>query len=172
MSQPSTPSPMRLAAALLVSVSLAAVARAAELATLQVVFSPLAEAKFERYGKSEERVLQERIRDAVVKVCQASLPRGVSISVVVNDVAPTYPTSEQQDSDPSIDPVETHYLGGASLTGYVLGDHGQVLKTVSHRYFPPTIHWRSQVFEPWADADKAIGQFADQLKEACRSVHP
>lgn len=138
----------------------------------QVAFSPPAEAKFERYGKSEELVLEGRILEAVTKACQEHLPLGASISVIVEDVAPTYPTREQLSGSPALDPVKTHYLGGATLTGHLLGDQGQVLKTVKSRYYPPSIEWRSYAYDPWSDADKAIEQFADQLGAACRNIAP
>jgi hypothetical protein len=136
----------------------------------QVAFSPPVEAKFQRYGKNEEVVLQGRILDAVTKACQPYLPAGVSINVLVEDVAPTYPTRAQLDSSPNLDPVKTHFLGGAALTANLLGGHGQVLTTVRHRYFPPNIEWRSDVFDPWSDADRAIEQFAGQLGSACRAL--
>jgi hypothetical protein len=140
--------------------------------TAQVAFSPPAEAKFERYGKNEQVVLRGRILDAVAKACEGSLRAGIRINVMVEDVAPTYPTREQLDASPALDPVNTHFLGGADLSGYLLGDRGQVLSTVKHRYFPPTIRWRSFVYDPWSDADRAIEQFAGQLGAACRGVHP
>jgi hypothetical protein len=137
----------------------------------QVAFAPPAEAKFDQYGKSEEGVLQGRILSAVARACQATLPAGVTIDVLVLDVAPTYPTRAQLDGTPSLDPVKTHYLGGADLTGYLRNGQGQVLATVKHRYFPPTVQWRSYQYDPWSDADRAIDQFADELGSACRAAH-
>jgi hypothetical protein len=138
----------------------------------QVAFAPPAEAKFQRYGKNEELLLQGRILDAVTKACQGHLPPGVSINVIVEDVAPTYPTREQLSGSPGLDPVKTHYLGGATLSGNLLDDHGKVLTKVRHGYYPPSIQWRSYQFDPWSDADRAIDEFADQLGAACRNIAP
>jgi hypothetical protein len=160
----------RLSAAVLVPAGLAAALCGAAPVTAQVAFAPPADAKFDHYGKNEEVVLQGRILEAVSKACQVSLPAGITIHVVVEDVAPSYPTKEQLSGSPALDPTRTHLLGGAQLTGYLVGDRGEVLSTVKHRYFPPTIQWRSYVYDPWSDADKAFAQFADQLGGACKGV--
>jgi len=164
-------SPRRLGA-LLLPLALGNAFGAATPPAAQVAFAPPAEAKFQRYGKNEELILQGRILEAVSKACEAHLPPGVSINVIVEDVAPTYPTPEQLNDNPTLDPVKTHYLGGAALTGSLLGDHGQVLTTVTHRYYPPTIRLHSERYDPWSDADRAIAQFADQLGAACRHLAP
>lgn len=163
---------LRRLGALVVPLALANAYGAATPIQAQVAFSPPAEAKFQSYGKDEEAVLQGRILEAVTKACQDHLPPGVRINVMVNDVAPTYPTREQLNGSPTLDPVKTHYLGGATLTGNLLGEDGQVLKTVKSRYYPPTVQWRSYAYDPWSDADKAIEQFADQLGAACRNMAP
>jgi hypothetical protein len=145
--------------------------RAGEPATATVDFSPPARAKLERYGNGESAVLQARIAAAVVSACgKAQVPAGVTFAVTVLDVAPTHPTREQLGADPALDPVKTRYLGGADLTGYLRDSGGQVLATVQHRYFPPSLRWRSRSFDSWADANVAIEQFADKMGAACRRL--
>jgi hypothetical protein len=140
-------------------------------ATATVDFSPSAQAKLERYGKDESVVLQARIQSAVVRACEkANVPTGITFAITVEDIAPTHPTREQLKASPALDPVKTHYLGGADLTGYLRDGHNQVLATVRHSYFPPSVNWRSPSFDPWADANVAIEQFADQMGAACRRV--
>jgi hypothetical protein len=41
---------------------------------------------------------------------------------------------------------------------------------VKHRYFPISLKWRSRSFDPWADANIAIEQFADKIGAACRRL--
>jgi hypothetical protein len=146
--------------------------RAGEPAAASVNFSPPTQAKLERYyGKREGAVLQARIEAAVASACgKAKVPAGVTFAITVQDVAPTHPTHEQMAADPALDPVRTHYLGGADLTGYLRDNRSQVLATVQHRYFPPSVRWRSRSFDPWADANVAIEQFADKMGAACRSL--
>ena len=71
-------------------------------------------------------------------------------------------------ANPSLDPVRTRSLGGADLTGVLRDSRGQVLATVKHQHYPPTLRWRSPSLEPWADAGIAIEQFASQMGKACR----
>jgi hypothetical protein len=145
--------------------------RAAEPATATVDFSPPAQAKLERYGKDERAVLKTRIEAAVARACdKAKLPAGVTLAITVEDIAPTHPTREQLSVTPSLDAVKTHYLGGAELTGYLRDGSSQVLATVKHRYRPPSLEWSSPSFDPWADANVAIEQFADKMGAACRRL--
>jgi hypothetical protein len=146
--------------------------RAGEPATASVDFSPPMQAKLERYyGKREGAVLQARIEAAVVSACgKAKVPAGVTFAITVLDVVPTHPTHEQMAADPALDPVRTRYLGGADLTGSLRDSGGQVLATVQHSYFPPSLRWRSRSFDSWADANVAIEQFADKMGAACRRL--
>ena len=139
--------------------------------TATVEFSLPAQTKLERYGKDEGAVLQARIQTAVARACEkAHVPAGITFAITVEDIAPTYPTPEQLNASPALDPVKTRYLGGADLTGYLRDSHHQVLATIKHRYFPPSLKWRSRSFDPWADANVAIEQFANQMGAACRRV--
>lgn len=139
--------------------------------TATVEFSAPAQAKLERYGKDAGAVLQARIQAAVVRACaKANVPAGISFAVTVEDIAPTHPTREQLNANPSLDPVETRYLGGADLTGYLRDSHNRVLATVRHRYFPPSLKWRSRAFDPWADANIGIEQFAYKVGAACQRL--
>jgi hypothetical protein len=160
-----------IAASLLGSFVAVADLSAAESPTATVNFSPPAQAKLERYGKGESAALQARIAAAVVSACsKARIPPGVTFAITVLDVVPTHPTREQLADDPALDPVRTRYLGGADLTGYVRDSRSQVLATVQHRYFPPSLRWRSRSFDSWADANVAIEQFAQQMGAACRRL--
>ena len=139
--------------------------------TVTVDFSPPVQIKLQRYGKEEGGVLQARIEAAVVNACdKGKVPPGVTLAVTVVDVAPTHATREQLNADPALDPVSTRYLGGADLTGSLRDDKDQVFATVKHRYFPTSLKWRSRSFDPWADANIAIEQFADKVGAACRRL--
>jgi hypothetical protein len=139
--------------------------------TVTVDFSPPVQVKLQRYGKEEGAVLQARIEAAVVSACdKGKVPAGVTLAVTVLDVAPTHATREQLNSDPALDPVSTRYLGGADLSGSLRDGKSQVFATVKHRYFPTSLKWRSRSFDPWADANIAIEQFADKIGAACRRL--
>jgi hypothetical protein len=139
--------------------------------TVTVDFSPPVQVKLQRYGKEEGAVLQARIEAAVVSACdKGKAPAGVTLAITVLDVVPSHATREQLNADPALDPVSTRFLGGADLTGSLRDGKSQVLATVKHRYFPPSLKWRSRSFDPWADANIAIEQFADKVGAACRRL--
>jgi hypothetical protein len=158
-------------ASLLGSLAPAAALRAADPTTVTVDFSPPVQVKLQRYGKEEGAVLQARIEVAVVSACdKGKIPAGVTLAITVLDVVPSHATREQLNADPALDPVSTRFLGGADLAGSLRDSKSQVLATVKHRYFPPSLKWRSRSFDPWADANIAIEQFADKVGAACRRL--
>jgi hypothetical protein len=158
-------------AALIGSFAPAAALHAAEPTPVTVNFSAPVQVKLGRYGKEEGAVLQARIEAAVASACdKGKVPVGVTLAVTVLDVVPTHATREQLNADPALDPVSTRYLGGADLTGSLRDSKSEVLATVKHRYFPASLKWRSRSFDPWADANIAIEQFADKIGAACRRL--
>ena len=56
----------------------------------------------------------------MVSACdKGKIPAGVTLAVTVLDVVPSHPTREQLNADPALDPVQTRFLGGADLAGYL-----------------------------------------------------
>ncbi len=154
--------------AILAALLAVSVVRAAGPVTVTVAFSASAQAKLERYGKEEGEGVKARIETAIISVCKrARAPEEATVAVTVEDIAPTHPTRAQLAANPSIDPVKSRSLGGASLTGVVRDGRGQVLATVKHRHYPPSLEWGSPSLDPWADADIAIEQFASEVGKAC-----
>jgi hypothetical protein len=143
----------------------------AEPSARAVDFAPAAAAKMQRYGKAERATLRSAIVSAVSheSSCRA-IPAGLTVSVTVDNVAPTRPTAKQLGDDPSLDVVRTKYLGGAELTGEVRDASQRVVATVTYRYFPQTLALGSVSRDPWADARLAIEGFADKLAAACRDL--
>jgi hypothetical protein len=150
---------------------LAAVAPARQTLPTTVVFAPVVSAHIEHYGREQGAVVQSAIVEAVSRaMADVPLPAGATLTVTVEELAPTRATRKQQADDPGLDIVRTKYLGGASLAGEVLDAKGQVLTTVRYRYFPPTLRLGSLSRDPWADARLAIEQFAFNLAVACRKL--
>ena len=157
--------------ALLGGLLLAPVLPARQALPTTVVFTPVVSADLERYGREEGAVVQSAIVAAVSRAtASVTVPTGATLTVTVEELAPTRPTRKQEADDPGLDIVHTKYLGGAALVGEVRDPHGQVLTTVTHRYFPPTLRFGSLSRDPWADARLAIDQFAFDLAAACRKL--
>ena len=100
----------------------------------------------------------------------SAVPSGTAVTVTVEDLAPTRLTRKQLADNPSLDVLRSKSLGGAQLKGEVLDAQQHVLRTVSYRYFAPTLYEGSVSLDPWADAQLAIDGFARKLAAACRNL--
>jgi hypothetical protein len=148
--------------------ALAPGARAGELSGALVVFPSPLEARFkDDYGVDEEGVLRAAIASALSRaLAPVALKQPLGAHITVEDVAPTRPTRAQLDANLSLDQLRSKSLGGAALTAQLRDAQGQLVTTVSYRYFAPTITTGSPAQDPWADARLAIEGFAKRLAAA------
>lgn len=134
-----------------------------------VTFAPAVAAKMPEYGEGELRTLESAVDTALTRATlRVPLPAGARVRVTFEELAPSHPTRAQLMANPSLDPTRTRSLGGAALSGEVREASGRVLATARHRYFPPTLKEASASLDPWADARRAIDQFATKLAAAYR----
>lgn len=151
----------------------APVTPAGQLPVAAVTFGPVAEKKMQRYGEEDIASLQSSILVAVSSAAaRAAVPPGLTVTVTVNDIAPTHPTRQQETDNPSIDMLHTRYLGGADLLGEVRDADQHVLTTVHYRHFPQVMRLGSRSTDPWGDARIAIDGFAARLTAACARLRP
>jgi hypothetical protein len=150
---------------------LAPPAPAGQLAALTVGFAPPAAAQLQLYGSEEPAVLRAAILAAVARATEpVVIAQGLAASVTVLEVAPTHPTREQLGAEPTLDVLRTTYVGGgAELSGEVRDADQHLVTTVSYRYFAPWLSQVSSARDPWADAYRAINEFAARLAAACRT---
>jgi hypothetical protein len=161
--------PLRPIGTLLAALLLAAPALAAPRTT--VTFAPAVAGAMPALGEAERGALESAVDDALARATrQVSLPAGATIQVTFQELAPSHPTREQLLANPAVDPLRSHYLGGAALEGVVRDASGHVLTTVAQRYFPPTLRDASASLDAWADARVAIERFASRLAAACRDL--
>ena len=158
---------LTLAAGMLCAAALAAL----EPPATTVEFAPAVAAKMQDYGEDQRAPLANAILKAVAREAgKTPAMSGLEIAVTVEDVAPTRPTPAQLAANPSISVTHSKSLGGAQLRAEVRDAHHKVLTVVEHSYFAPTLALGSSAFDPWADAGRAIDQFAVKLAEACRDL--
>ena len=136
-----------------------------------ITFSaPLVARLHKDFGDDEVPTLQQLVTKAVFKVMGLSAcGKVVSIQIQIEDAAPTHPTRWQMANDPSIDFLHSKSVGGADLTGRLLGADGQPVATVKYRRYAPDIRTISIVADSWADARVTVDQFASELAGACRA---
>jgi len=136
-----------------------------------VEFAPAVRAKMQDYGEDQRAPLAAAILKAVAREAgRTPAMSGLEIAVTVEDVAPTRPTPAQLAANPSISVTHSKSLGGAQLKAEVRDAHHKLLTVVEHSYFAPTLALGSPAFDPWADAGRAIDQFARKLAVACRDA--
>lgn len=136
-----------------------------------ITFSaPLIDRLHNSLGDDEIPALQQLVSSAVNKsIGSKACGKALRIHIQIEDAAPTHPTRWQMANDPSIDFLHSKSIGGADLTGRLLGADGQALATVKYRRYAPDIRTISVVADAWADTRLTVDQFASELAGACRA---
>jgi len=144
-----------------------------EFAQTTIDFAPQVTLALEhQYGSAEGARLRTAILQAVSReTAHIAMPAGLTVTVLLEEVAPTRPTPGQLNTDPALDIMATKYIGGAALVGTVRDARQQVVATTKYRYFPLSLALGSASRDPWADARLAIDQFAVNLAAACPRTH-
>lgn len=165
-----------LAALLAAPVAAPEAATAAPPPSVSVRFSAALESRLEGdYGAAERETLRalavEAVTRALVRVPPAALPPGSRAEVVIDDAEPSHPTRRQALATPSIDPLRSKSLGGATLSGTVLAADGRPLATASLRHYATDFALASPGGDPWADARVTIDRFAAVLAARLHAAH-
>jgi hypothetical protein len=141
-----------------------------------VTFSPALQAKLaSTYGREEAPVLRAFVTDAVSRALDQDAAartraRGLRVAVVIVAAQASHPTRRQVSENPSIDALLSTSLGGAELAGTIRAADGRVLASVSHEQFAPSLEIASAAGDPWADARRAIREFAAKLAARIASI--
>lgn len=162
-------SPFRSIATILAMAALLASAPLGAQTRTTVTYAPAVAARMAEFGEAERRTLESAVDTALTRATlRVPLPAGATVRVTFDELEPSHPTRAQLTVNPELDPIRSRSLGGAALSGEVRDSTGRVLATAKHRYFPPTLKDASASLDPWADARRAITQFATQLAAAYR----
>jgi hypothetical protein len=137
----------------------------------QVSLSAEAQQKFASdYGQREIATLTASIERAIAReVARSGAPNGVRVEVTLLDAVPSRPTFQQSIDKPGLDPIRSVGVGGATLNARILGPGGEVLGTISHRYYETDLSF-SQGASTWTDAQRAISGFARKVGKAVRDA--
>ena len=96
-----------------------------------VTLSPsLMKRMHDSFGDREIPALQKLVADAVHKqMGSGACGKAANIQIQIEDATPTHPTRWQMENDPSLDFLYSKSVGGAELTGRLLGADGRALTT-------------------------------------------
>ncbi len=135
------------------------------------IAEPLQKALATRYGTEEAQVLQQAVSDDVARAMKhagIAAAAAARSEVLLSDARPSHPTRYQQSVNPSLDPVHSRSLGGATLSAVLRDADGKELERVSVEYYAPSLQESSVSLDAWADARLTIDRFADRLVQAYR----
>lgn len=136
-----------------------------------VISEPLQKALAANYGQEEAAVLQQTVNDSLMQAMKrAGLAQRPELrsEVLISDARPSHPTRHQQSKNPSIDPVRSISLGGATLSAVLRDAAGHELDRVSYDHYASSLAEASASLDPWSDARLTINRFADQVAESYR----
>lgn len=159
------------AAALAGALCIAAPASAGSLKIEPIGFSPALQTKLERtLGEREGVHLQRMVARALDRALEDT-PSGapVRIEVTIVDAQANRPTFRQLADNVSLDYSGSFGIGGAALTAILRDADGREIGQIAHRYYGHDIELAA--YGPdWADAQRAIDQFARKVARAYREA--
>lgn len=159
-----------LAIAAISALALAQPAVAAPVTLAPVTISPALQAEIEdTYGAREAAYLQNEVTRQVSRAlarsgANVSASAPVTIETAIVDARPNRPTMQQLSDTPGLDMFHSVSIGGAELTAVLRGADGRVLSEVAHERYSTTL--AEAGLTPWADARRAITQFARKVADA------
>jgi len=161
------------AAALALSMSIAATAHAGPVVVRPLTIDAALQKKFEDdYGSREIATLQSTLTSALTRELRqaggaVSESGPITIETTLVDVKPSKPTLEQVRHKPGLDQFQSVSLGGAELRARILAADGRVLNEVNYDWYETDL-LNMPALTTWSDADRAIRRFADKVAEAYR----
>lgn len=117
----------------------------------------------ETLGEREGEYLTELVTRKLTDVLGPELAGLGDVNIVIEDAKPNRPTMKQM-TDDHLD-MSSFSLGGAKLTGTILDNDGNVLVSLTDKYYGHDIRW-AQNASKWSDARRGIGRFVTKLDQA------
>jgi len=135
-----------------------------------VLLSPAVQTALETtYGRPEQAVLEQTIRDRVGAALKGAGCDGIAIEITVLDVRPTHPTDGQIAANPALDRLRTRFAGGAAFAARLLDAAGRELKSLRYDWYASDLHHGSRAAEPWGDVRLASEGLGSQLARECHA---
>jgi hypothetical protein len=153
---------------LLISACMLALVPAAYAGDVTVTFSEEFAEKLEKeLGEREGVKLSEMIVKDVTDAFAGDLDQIGAINVTIVDARANRPTFKELGDTPGLS-MQSFSVGGASLTGDVLDAEGNVVSSLSYKYFENDIRF-AQGRATWSDARRSFDRFADKLAKQYRA---
>lgn len=137
----------------------------AQAADVNITFSDeFKEALAEDYGVREGDYLVKLLTEDLEREFRDAGASISTINVTIEKAKPNRPTMKQMGDKPGLS-FESFSIGGAELTGEVIGANGETLANLNYDWFERDIRW-AQHAATWSDANRTFGRFATRLSKA------
>lgn len=141
---------------------LAPIAQAAE---VNITFSDeFQEALADDYGVREGEYLVKLLKADLEREFGKADPSIAAVNVTIEKAKPNRPTMKQMGDKIGLS-FESFSIGGAELTGEVIGANGETLANLNYDWYENDIRW-AQHSTTWSDADRTFGRFATKLSKS------
>lgn len=144
---------------------LAPIAQAAE---VNITFSDeFKEALADDYGVREGEYLVKLLQADLEREFSKAGPSIAAVNVTIEAAKPNRPTMKQMGDKIGLS-FESFSIGGAELTGEVIGVNGETLANLNYDWYENDIRW-ARHSATWADADRTFGRFATKLSKSVKN---
>ncbi|MAP95388.1 MAG: hypothetical protein CMK07_10595 [Ponticaulis sp.] len=149
---------------LFLAVAALALAPIAQAAEVNVSYSDeFIEALNEDYGTREGEYLTRLLTEDIEREFSDMSNVG-TVNVVIERAKPNRPTMKQMSDTIGLS-FQSFSIGGAALTGEVIGVDGTTLASLDYDWFENDIRF-AQSSTTWSDANRSFGRFARKLSKA------
>ncbi|GAA0655841.1 hypothetical protein [Brevundimonas lenta] len=136
----------------------------AEPASITVTLSPEVQEQARDLGADEVQQQADRLTELVTRaVADTPALSGARIELVLADVKPNRPTREQSMRNPSLDPIRSISLGGATIEGQITMADGST-RPVRYDWYSNNLR-DVRGYTTWGDADTAFRRLASNLAD-------
>jgi len=140
----------------------------AQAADVNIRFSDeFRESLTEEYGVREGEYLTDLLKDDIARAFAEQMDQIGQINVVIEAAKPNRPTMKQMSDTIGLS-FESYSLGGAALTGQVIGLNGETLANIEYDRYENDIRF-VKGYSTWTDANRTFGRFARKLSDAAKT---
>ena len=140
----------------------------AQAADINISFSDeFTESLNDDYGVREGEYLVKLLKADFEREFRDEMSDISAINVTIEAAKPNRPTMKQMSDEIGLS-FESFSIGGAELTGEVIGLNGETVANLNYDWYENDIRW-AQHLSTWSDANRTFGRFASKLSKTLKT---
>ena len=140
----------------------------AQAADINISFSDeFTESLNDDYGVREGEYLVKLLKADIEREFRDEMSDISAINVTIEAAKPNRPTMKQMSDEIGLS-FESFSIGGAELTGEVIGLNGETVANLNYDWYENDIRW-AQHLSTWSDANRTFGRFASKLSKTLKT---